>query len=103
MPEISTCFFLSAYLSNIGSIYALKVFIERAFVGFEEDHCSWIEVLYSHLRSHCEFSITVVAAVPVAGYLVSEPVKKGKILDCTPINPFLMTVSICEQICRAAC
>ena len=74
---------------------ALKIFIEKTFVDFEEDHCSWIdvhEVLYSYLPS---YSVTVVAAVPVVGVVVvssvtvmvavpvvgvvvvSEPVKKG--------------------------
>ena len=57
-------------LSSVNSYSALKILIERAFVGFEEDHCSWIEVhevLYSYLPSYCELSATVVAAVPVVG------------------------------------
>ena len=69
-------------LSSVNIYSALKILIERAFVGFEEDHCSWIkvhEVLYSYLPSYCELSVTVVAAVPVVGVvMVSEPVKKGK-------------------------
>ena len=57
-------------LSSVNIYSALKILIERAFVGFEEDHCSWIEVhevLYSYLPSYCELSATVVAVVPVVG------------------------------------
>ena len=51
--------------------------MEKAFVGFEEDHCLWNpvdrgshEVLYSYFPSYCELSVTVVAAVPVVGGLL---------------------------------
>ena len=55
----------------------------------------WIEVhevLYSYLPSYCELSVTVVAAVPVVGgvVVVSEPVKKIKLVCTPPLNAFLV-------------
>jgi len=72
--------------------------MEKAFVGFEEDHCLWNPVdrgswsvvllltIMLWIISHCSGCSTCSWGVVV----VSEPVKKIKLVCTPPLNAFLI-------------